>query len=275
MHRNASFVGLFVVSFFFVLPVCPSDAQPPDRLTRYRFLPRHSTLHVQGGFGGFDIQANIFGKFSFVEGFRYDFPFLDPYAAFVDVRAEAINPTDFGPYSFDLDQTLNLSGLDGEQLPVGAPFDVYRFTGEDGQGAPMELTAVKLGRWLYMKGANDAPCCDFFDYEIETIARQVPFADFTVDDRVDGSDLVAWSAGFGNGDTADSDDDGDSDGTDFLTWQRQHGEVMPDMETFAAMAAFASEQAAIASVPEPKVWALAVAALVIVAMLRRHSPGIS
>ena len=228
-----------------------SLAQPPDRLTEYRFLSRHSTLDVEGGFAGFDIEANIFGTFGFVEGFRFEFPTLEPYAAFIDVRAKAINPTDFGPYSFDLDQSLNLTGLKGKPLPVAAPFDVFKFRGEDGQGAPMDLTVIKLGRWLYMHGANDPGCCDFFNYEIEAIARRTPYADFTEDDRVDAADAAAWISAYGTSAGGDANGDADSDGDDFLNWQRQLGETMPSLETFAALAALGAESASLSSVPEP------------------------
>ena len=74
--------------------------QPPDFLRNYRFLPRHSTLHVTGGFAGFDIEANIFGRYGLVTGFDYGGPSIDPivpslhpFAKFVDVDAVAITKT--------------------------------------------------------------------------------------------------------------------------------------------------------------------------------------
>ncbi|MGI9324656.1 MAG: hypothetical protein ACR2PZ_05505 [Pseudomonadales bacterium] len=270
MLRHAASFYLFAASLFAVLTVSSSVAQPPDRLSNYRFLPRHSILHVQGGFAGFDIEANIFGKFGLVEGFRYGsdepsispVPSLEPYAKFVDVKARAINPTDFGPYSFNLDDTLNLTGLKGKPLPVLAPFDVIQFRGEEGQGAPMNLTVVKFGRWLFMKGANEAPCCDFFDYEIRAIARRAPFANFTPDDRIDDRDLTAWRDAFSRDAGGDSDGDEDSDGSDFLALQQQMGdeETMPSFDDFEAMAAFAAQQASVAAVPEPTTFMLLIAA---------------
>ena len=249
------------ISILVALAICTfavqaTVAQPPDMLRNYRFLPRHSVLHVQGGFGGFDIDANVEGHFAFVNGYRIEFPNIKSYAAFRHVDAVAINPTDFGPYSFDLDATLNLSGLEGEQLPVAAPFDVFKFRGHEGQEAPMDLTVIRLGRWLYMRGSNDAPCCDFFDYEIEAIARQIPYADFTRDDYIDRRDLIAWIRSFGRDGHGDSDNDLDSDGGDFLNWQRGYGEEMPSMEMFASLAAISAQQAALSAVPEPGTVAL-------------------
>jgi hypothetical protein len=51
-------------------------------------------------------------------------------------------------------------------------------------------------------------------------------ADFNGDTFVDGDDLDAWAAAFGSGSGGDADDDVDSDGADFLIWQR---ELSPSM----------------------------------------------
>jgi hypothetical protein len=48
-------------------------------------------------------------------------------------------------------------------------------------------------------------------------------ADFDVDLDVDNTDLGLWRQALGSTPGADADDDGDSDGADFLTWQRQRG----------------------------------------------------
>jgi len=64
--------------------------------------------------------------------------------------------------------------------------------------------------------------------------------DFNGDTVVDAADLLQWQADFGVSSTSDADDDGDSDGNDFLIWQQHLGE-----------GAFAS------SVPEPAAGLLA------------------
>lgn len=220
-------------------------AQPPDRLEHFRFIPRRSILHVQGGFAGFDIRANIHGQFDFVTGFHRHsgdpVSSLDPYAAFANVDAVAINPTDFGPYSFDLDETLNLSGLHGKPIPLGAPFDLYHFEGREPQGGAMELHVVRFGPWLLMAGESEAPpnTADFFEYEIRAIAHRSRFADFNEDDRVDRHDLHRWQSDFGRAALT---------GADFLAAQRQQGEVMPSLDDFAATA---SGTAAATVIPEP------------------------
>jgi hypothetical protein len=53
--------------------------------------------------------------------------------------------------------------------------------------------------------------------------RQVHGADFLDDEVIDGGDLNVWRAKFSFGVEADFDGDGDSDGADFLYWQRLLG----------------------------------------------------
>jgi len=66
--------------------------------------------------------------------------------------------------------------------------------------------------------------------------------DFNVDTVVDGADLLQWQADFGVASTSDADNDGDSDGNDFLLWQQHLGQgafasAVPEPAA-AAMAAF-------------------------------------
>jgi hypothetical protein len=231
-------------------------AQPPDLLRNYRFVPRYSTLDVSGGFAGFDMEMPIHGTFGLVTGYQSHedspsvIPTLQRYAQFVDVAARAINPTDFGPYAFNLDETLNLSGLEGVPGPLMLPLENWLFRGVDGQEAPMSLLAIEVGRWLVMHGSNDPPCCDFFNYEITAVARQVPFADFDDDGDSDRDDLIRLTANLGraNGsllEQGDSDGDGDVDGRDFLNLQRDLG------DTPEAALALAAAATAVHAVPEP------------------------
>jgi hypothetical protein len=63
-------------------------------------------------------------------------------------------------------------------------------------------------------------------------------ADFNNDGKVNAVDLATWKAAYGATQAGDADDDNDSDGADFLIWQRQFGSGVPSA-------------AAIAAVPEP------------------------
>ena len=69
-------------------------------------------------------------------------------------------------------------------------------------------------------------------------------ADFEPDGDVDSDDLATLTAAYGTNANGDTDGDNDTDGTDFLRWQRQ----------YTGPAGFS----AIAAVPEPSAWLLAV-----------------
>lgn len=98
----------------------------------------------------------------------------------------------------------------------------------------------------------------------QTPSSAVPFAltfnvsstaqpgDFNNDTKVDGADLLRWRQSFGVNANADGDFDGDSDGADFLIWQRNvaHGTLN------------------VAPVPEPRAAVLAIAALILTAVQR-------
>ncbi|QDT01571.1 hypothetical protein [Adhaeretor mobilis] len=58
-------------------------------------------------------------------------------------------------------------------------------------------------------------------------------ADFDLDGRVDAADLGVWQAAYGVDDSADANDDGNSDGFDFLTWQQQAGSSSSTISTRA------------------------------------------
>lgn len=59
-------------------------------------------------------------------------------------------------------------------------------------------------------------------YEIDYVkVAASPFSDFNLDGDVDDVDLSIWEAAVGITDAANADGDDDSDGSDFLIWQRQ------------------------------------------------------
>lgn len=250
----------------------------------YRFLPRLSVLNQSGGIGGFDVDFRVMGKFDFtVELGPTDVWPPQNVAKFSNVDAWASHP--ILAYVLPLDQTLNLSGLTGWQLPVAAPFDVYQFDGTTQDGSSVKLIAAEIGPWLHLRGETTPPpgSADYFEYELKAVARRRPFADFTQDDAVDNADLAKWSSRFGlkattlDGlDQGDANGDGVADGADFLEWQRQAGEIAPALASLDAMvdAALATVAAAetpsIAAVPEPTTFGLGVCGIAIILLRRRR-----
>lgn len=249
---------------------------------RYQFLPKLSVLNQTGGFAGVDVDFRVMGRFDFnVETGPTDVWPIEYVANFTNVNAWASHP--ILAYVMPLDQTLNLSELTGRQLPVAAPFDVYRFDGKTDDGSTVELYAAQIGPWLHLRGTTEAPqgSADYFEYELKAVARRLPFADFDGSDAVDAGDLAKWSSRFGLKSTTldglsegDVNGDGVADGADFLQWQRQVGEVAPTLASLDAMVdaalatATTASTASVVGVPEPSAAALGL--LGSVAIIRRR-----
>ena len=255
-----------------------AKGDPPDLLRRYLFLPRHSTLEQTGGIAGINVRYGVYGRFDLVTGWEYlnDPPLISihPYAKFENVNAWASNPLLDSP-PLDLDQILNLSGLMGSQLPVAAPFDVFKFEGKTADGSAVNLFAGLIGQWLYLRGGTEPPegSADFFSYQISALARQRPFADFNGDDIVDAADYVMLRhldpAGSGVG-IAGNDDV--TAGAGFAEWMQQFGETVPDMTAMDSMMSVAmGSLVTTATVPEPASVNLAILGGLILASLRRRS----
>lgn len=256
---------------------------PPDILRSYRFLPHHSTLEQTGGIAGVDLPYSVSGTFDLVTGWEYvEDPkpiSIRPFARFENVDARAGNPL-LDAVPLDLDRVLNLSGLKGSQLPVASPFDVFKFEGTTDDGSAVKLFGSFLGSWLYLRGGTEPPpgSADFFVYQINALARQIPFADFNQDDAVDVGDLKSWASHFGPALAAagdllgwgDANSDGVVDGADFLAWQQQVGETPPAMKALNGMfnAALATLPAA-SAVPEPAALGVALVGALLLASRRR------
>ena len=110
-----------------------------------------------------------------------------------------------------------------------------------GTSSHLGLRLRSLNAPLYVgfdstEAAFDTPPRLTITYTLPTVE-----GDFTGDGVVDGADLLEWTMAFGQGDQADFDEDGDSDGNDFLALQR----------------AVSQQAGATASVPEPALHGLA------------------
>jgi hypothetical protein len=254
------------VTFFAALPAEPSAAQPPDVLQTFRLIPSRSTLDVVGGAG--DIHQKFFAYGNFGLNFGYE---GGPHAELLNVDSWLI-PDSSLTFVWHTDGTLNLSGLEGT-FAASDPSRIV-FQGVDGQGAPLQLTATQRGRLLHIVGENQPPCCGHFKYTFDALAHVAPYADFNLDGMVDEQDAYVLASNIGTFahatfEQGDADGDGDVDGSDFLTWQREIGAATP----MSAFAAATSDGAALSSagVPEPATATIClVSATILAYWLRRR-----
>ena len=143
-------------------PQSRAIADPPDILRNYRFITDKSTVEVTGGIAGIDWPLNILGGFGLVTGYNYGFggptahaPTLEPFAQFIDVKAILFDPRRASPMpspGWDLDKTLNLSGLTGTFTDPSQ----LQFSGVDGQGQPIKLDATLAGSTIASSGSQQS-----------------------------------------------------------------------------------------------------------------------
>ncbi len=171
----------------------------------------------------------------------------------------------------DVDEILNIDGLEGRLLPSRGPLDLYEFRGKTGDGSSIHAHAAVLGRWMYMRGFTEPPpgSADFFEYRFHTLARRGPSADVNDDGIVDAADFVA---------IRDTDRVGRdirnnlTIGAGLSDWRQQFGEAAPDLTAMDAMLSSAlSSFVTVASVPEPASWCLAIFVALLITGLRRQA----
>lgn len=242
-----------VASVLLLLLTSPALAQSPDRLDRYRMLPRVSVLHESGGWLG-EIDYRVSGAFGFARtehGTLASFPRAELWGSIIsDGPVIAI--------AKDVDEALQLTSLNGELLPTGGPFDVYRFRESTDGGERIQLFAALLGPWMYLRGMTDVPpnWNDYPEYTFRGLARTGRNGDFNGDGSVDSADYTAYRDARASGNLeADSNEDGLVNREDYLTWREQYGQQAPDFSDVdaaitAALSAEFSAGLAIAA-PEP------------------------
>jgi hypothetical protein len=249
-----------------------SQAQsPPEFLDHYRLLPRLSTLHQTGGIAGFDLRYRLLGKYDFRHGIGWAAT-----ASFqnAEIWGSIISDGPTIAIVIDVDEILNLEGLKGEALPVAAPFDVYKFTGETSDGSRVQLFASVIGPWMYVRGGTMAPpgSADYFEYDLRMVARSRPFADFNGDGVVNAADYTVLrnSEGLSGAGTAGADDV--TAGAGYADWKEQFGETIPDFAAIdSMMTAAAAGFGAASVVPEPTAIGLAILGGVLLASGQRRT----
>jgi hypothetical protein len=228
-----------------------ATASHPDILRDYRFIPSRSTLVVNGSStGAFEETYHARGTFGLVTGYdEYVIctaigcpPSHVPFAQFVDVDAWLIPDSPLA-YVLNLDQTLNLSGLDGT-FSNSSPSQLF-FTGEDGRGRPFHLRATLHDHLIHLVGESGPGCCNIDHYQFNALAYLRPHPDLTLDGAVDAADFVEWRKMMGqtgNGGSADGDVAVTS--ADYDLWRSQFGDAVDFSE-------FADGGANSGGVPEP------------------------
>jgi hypothetical protein len=174
-----------------------ASAQSLDVLRNYRFIPSDTVVHVTGGgIPGYDLNLTIAGRFGLVtETGPAATPTSDGTARFVNVHGILFNPLSAAPLpvpGWDLDQTLNLSGLKGFFSPDE---NHLNFFGADGEGVALHLQATITGKWLQLIGSSmDPPNRNAVLYQVNALAHLAPFPDFNADGAVTTADLQLMSA---------------------------------------------------------------------------------
>jgi hypothetical protein len=261
MRRASLFSALAALA-----ALCLDAPSASADIASYRFLPRYSVLTEFRSSTLRPTPFRVYGMFDFLtREVPVNVGETVTAAQFIHVDAWGSHP--ILAYVLPLNEVLNLEGLEGRELPVAAPFDVFKFEGTTDNGSQVNLYASVIGPWLRLRGGTTPPpvaspssTSPVYTYRISAVARETPFADFDGSGAVDRADLAAWTGGFGALPAGseperfgDADGDGAVSGADFLAWQRQLGEVAPPIETLdAAMdAALATLTATASSIPEP------------------------
>jgi Dockerin type I domain len=208
-------------------------ADPPLTLTDYRFITPKSVVDDRSRTTNVDMQLNILGGFGLEQGWNEEVdptthvPQLVPIPQFTNVKAILFDPRRATPQpspGWDLDKTLNLSGLKGT---FTVPDDLF-FFGADGQGQALRLEAKIMGPLLHLTGGSSDPCCNYDLYSVDAWAHQLPWADFNGDGQVDAGDYATWRQNFGAtvtpGGDGDANGDGIVDSVDYTFWRGQLGQ---------------------------------------------------
>jgi hypothetical protein len=270
MSRVSFIVKVFLVSALAGVPASHIQANPPDTLAPYRFLPAQSTLTETGGIYPRNIDYRIDGTFDFATHWNLGDGAWGKSASFENVNAWAAHP--ILAYVLNLDNVLNLSGLTGHQLPVASPITVYKFDGPTQDGSTVNIYASVIGPWLHLHGGTTPPAgsADVFQYQIKATAHLRPFADYNNDGAVTGADLATWTSTLGKPTPGPMNDDHLTDGAGLLLWQQQVGQTPPSDAAFdAAITSAIAAQAA--AVPEPAALSLLMVSIVLIASSRRRA----
>jgi hypothetical protein len=126
---------------------------------------------------------------------------------------------DFAIWATDSTGALQLIAREGDQLEV-APGEFRTISGlnrtdHDANSNGWPSAFNNLGQLAFWASFTDGSQGVF----VSNAVAHIP-GDFTDDGIVDSGDLAQWQGDFGQNADSDADIDNDSDGADFLAWQR-------------------------------------------------------
>lgn len=256
-------------------------ADPPDLLRNYFFLPTKTTVHVSGGTQGYNMNLTIAGRFGLVTGYDETIdpishaPTLVPHAEFVDVHGILYNPLSLAPFpvpGWDVDKTLNLSGLKGTFN--GGDQNHLFFLGGDGAGVAEILTADITGPWLHLTGgSSDPPSSTSVLYRVDALAHLAPFPDFNRDGQLTSADVPMMLSALGDLNTFKSNPYLGDASSSLLSMADMNGDgalTNADVQSFLTLLKTGGDS--LTTVPEPSSLALAFCgAAAIIGLLQQQS----
>ena len=151
---------------------------------------------------------------------------------------------DSGLWIVDPDGISTLVAREGDSL-AGRTVESLSFMSDSG-GSDGHSTGFNKFNQLLFQATFTNGDEGLFLYSPNTSSAFSP-ADFNLDGYVDAADLSWWSGAYGTSNAGDADHDGDTDGSDFLIWQREFTGSPAPLDAVA--------------VPEPSVYWLLMMAL--------------
>jgi hypothetical protein len=137
---------------------------------------------------------------------------------FVDLTGTGLNQFDRLVASGDVvvDGYLNID-IDGPFVPaLGNTFNIITGNSVSGEFDFADVSGMPAGLTFHIEYLPNA-------VQLQVVATPLFSADFDNDGDVDSTDLSIWRGAFDLNQLGDADGDNDSDGADFLAWQRQLG----------------------------------------------------
>ncbi|HZZ28500.1 MAG TPA: dockerin type I repeat-containing protein [Pirellulales bacterium] len=274
MRRSFALCHFAVAGLLFAMAGQSAWADTALVLRDYRFIPSESTVQVTGGIADYSLQLHIAGQFGLFTGLNETMnPLrLEPVAGFANVHGILFNDMSASPVpvatisatplptpGWDLDKTLNLSGLTGT-FTAGDPNDLF-FFGADGNGVAERFEATLDDGWLHLTGGTTDPSSSKpVIYRVDALAHLLPFPDFNGNGVVDSADIVAMQQALAAPTAYEAQHD--ISPQDFLSLGDVNGDgVVNNMDLQSLLDYLKSSAATAASpVPEPASWEIALAA---------------